>query len=397
MDWLNRTHCQVGTVIGGLILVLLTGCASVIEPDSLEEPPFPALSVSFSPSDPALLKDCLNYSDRHAVDHCSLNMLDLSHFWRGLNATGQFKSVLYDAQDADYQLSVTTAYYSQEGFRDIAMSYLAGLTFTLYPLSTHHDVKAVMTLSWRDKVLRRYEYDMAFDRKVRLYYPGDDTQDFVDDLLARFMNDAERDGIFSQSYLYRVMNASNYQSLIAEGKQLGPWALIDKVQATSPYRGLTLRYEYRDNPADQYEVRIYPVARTDWNDLEQALLEEEQRIRHQQADEVLSQLLGSIDYGNSIFLLFEPLASPEEAAPLMKSLLFRGEITTGLGQRLSRDTYLFLKQDKIMQIKVTCAEPDCAARGRQFARTAVRQLAVPAESDFMAEVRRQHRRIPIKP
>lgn len=392
---------ELGVAATGILMLLVSGCAPVagsLSPAVKALPPYPPVSVSFSPSDPALLQDCLNYSDRHAVDHCSLNMLDLSYYWRGLNNTGQFSKVWYNDQSADYEVSVTTAFYSREGVRDIAMSYLSGLTFTLYPLTTHHDVTAVFTLTWRDKVLRRYQYQMPFDRKVRLYYPGDDTQAFVGDLLARFMNDAQRDGIFTQPYLYQVMGASDYRPLIDQGQQLAQWTLADKRLATSPYQGLALQYETPERPADQYEVLVYPVARTDWNDLEQTLLEEEQRIRQLQAGEVLGQLLGSIDYGNSIFLLFEPLvAEGDRPAALLKGLLFRGEITSGLGQRLVRDTYLFLKQDKILQVRVTCPEKACTERGRQFARTAVRQLAVPAESNFMAELRQQHRRIPLRP
>lgn len=384
---------SLGGALLGLAAVALVGCATATKTQeaSVDSPRHPPLSVTFSLSDPQLLRDCLGYSERHAVNHCTLNMLDLSYYWKSLNDSHQFQKVLYNSDNSDYQLAITTAYYSEEGVRDIAMSYLSGLTFTLYPLTTHHEVKATLSLMWRDKVLKRYHYRLPFDRKVRLYYPGDDSREFVDELLARFMNDAEADSAFSEEFLYSVLNASDYSQALGEVAQLDKLRLKKQKLSPNPYRGLHLQYELPKQPEGQFEVYVYPVARTDWSDLNSTLLEEELRIRHSQADVVVGDLLGSIDYADSIFVLFE-----SELNLPMRGLLFRGEILTSFGQRLVRDTYLFLKEDKFIQARVTCPNVECLEQSRSFARNVARRFEAPPESEFMADLRQRHRRISLR-
>ncbi len=386
MNYLSKVYTGAALLLAAMLL----GCSgqATAPEEAAEREALPRISVSFSYTDPLLLKDCLGYGEDEALRRCSLNMLDLRHYWESLREIERFKDVAYDDDSLDYEVAISTAFYTDENLADIALSYLSGMTFTLYPITTKHQVKATIVLRWRDREVARYQYTRPLERQVRLYYPGDGGQEFVDELMTAFLNDAERDGIFSTPYLYKVLGASDYQRQLLGAEAIEGFRLDTRELASNPYRGLQLRYRAEGDEDGQFEVMVYPVPRTEWEDLDATLLEEELRIRHSQANTVLSEVLGSINYADSVFLLFEG-----ELSLPVKGLLFRGEISPPLAPRLWRDTYVLLREDKFIQIRATCPDQACLARGREFARALALGLEVPGESAFMADLRRRHRRI----
>lgn len=381
-------------------VLLLAGCAAQqpveTAPGALAEPVFPAVGLFYKQPSDALESDCREYDEQSVLQHCSMNYFELSRLHSRLQGSGAFHEVSVGDDDREYAVSVTLAVFDTESGKEIGNAALSGATLMVLPTVMQQTLKAEVVVSWRNALVRRYQYEIPFSHSVHLFSGVNSYDDQLADLVAsRFVEDARREGVFSPEYLAGALGASDYDNDLTVPEQIADYVFIDRYRYSNPLQGVMLRFEHRQFAFDRADIFIFPALSVDWSDVA-ALVEGE-------ADSVRAEL-GSLQ-AQGVFPEVSLGANRRLDWQLgdrrFQGVSFSGGLVDAKGSRFHTVVYVFNKADKLIKVRATFPMVDgvneVPPAPDLFVQGALAGIQPPGESVFMARLRAHERQTSLNP
>jgi hypothetical protein len=317
------------------------------------------------------------------MHHCALNDFDLSAIVENLAGSRRFAAVGNAAQeDSPYQLLLSV---SRKYEVDAALLGDTALTlFSFGMIASHYeflmDVEAVVT--WRNIPIAIYQYQIPWDRRRSIMDAGENPDNgFAALLREQLFNDFDKSAVFEEETLYSVLNASDYVGELNHPPELGEYVLEERLLRPDPLLGLQLRYQHREFEFDKIDVFVYPVRYTEWEN-SAALIDEELL-------NIQSELLGLKEEGIYSELDFSGIE--ELNAGTKKGQLLRSFLTDAAGVSYRIQTAVFIKQDKFVTLRASNPVAEVMPDIEGFWLPALQAINPPAESNYMAQLRRKAR------
>lgn len=326
-----------------------------------------------------LNQQCLTFADESVMQHCQVNQFDASLYWQQLNASGLFEQVMFAREGTDYQVLVSTANMSRETAADITKAAVAGATLLLLPVTNEFTVKAEVTVLWRDLVLKRFSYDVPFSHTMSLFHkPEEGAEHFAQTLMSYFLRDVEQQKVFSGAFLLSSLQDSDYLQQLKAPAQIQDFQLAGQHIFNDPLAGTQLRY-INPNYADDYiDLFVYPIRRTDWQDLTPVMQDELENIREEIA-------LFYRQQNKNLTLQENKQIHWQHAQQHFQGSYF--ELTVEDVESLPGSTYLFIVGDKFIKLRCTFG----ADHAEAIVKAMLPDISVPEESLFMATLRQRFR------
>ena len=376
----------------GLLVLLLSalflvGCvntpkAPIAQYDRSPEQLYPGISIFYkSPSD-GLKSKCSEFDQKSVFHHCTINKFENSSFIQQLKNTHLFHKVYYQADDIDYKFYVTTAFYNHEGADEISQAALAGATLLLVPVKVSAEVTTEIAVTWKGQLLKTYTYDLPFSNSASLFSPlGKGKEEFAKTLTSHFLKDAQKDQLFSTSFITKQLNASDYEKDLKYPKEITDFKFDSMSEFFNPLDGIQLHYTGKVFAFDRATIFIYPIRNSEWENPDKQL---QQEVKHFLKDVEISVMEGTNKSAN--------FGEPTKLGNGYPGYKVSGTITNQENETLSSYVYFSAQKDKVIKIVshllVSENQPDINA----FANKAMSVIEAPEESLFMAKLRQHYRK-----
>jgi len=193
-------------------------------------------------------------------------------------------------------------------------------------------------------------------------------------LVSKWLDYAERTGLFTSQYLFTALEASNYESALQVPSAVGEFTKLATQLYADPFSGAITRYTHPAYEDALIDVTVYPF-------LEQLTLDENELLPKQLEEDLkraksnaqiqkltLSQVKPAARYevNNQIFGWRLGLSATSESSPSIYAT-----------------TYVFRRQDKIIKVSTTFP-PDYSDN---IVDKLIVKIEVPEESKMMKNVR----------
>lgn len=193
-------------------------------------------------------------------------------------------------------------------------------------------------------------------------------------VLTRWYQYSQQHALFSASFLYTSLNASNYLDELVIPTTLGDFSRLDTQLYPDPFKGVITRYTHPTFEDALVDVTVYPILGQVHSDNEKVLVEqlESDWVKAEAVAEHQALTLSketpatrySKDNDHSVWRLGIKAESPTQ-------------------DTIYATTYVFQRQDKIVKIATTFP----TTMSDPIADALIAQISVPKESSLMAEVR----------
>lgn len=185
----------------------------------------------------------------------------------------------------------------------------------------------------------------------------------------------------------RPKDATNYQTDLIYPQETENFVVQKLHVFDEPLLGALLGFVDKQYPQDIISVYVYPVPTTDWNDEEETL--------NLEMDRVMEEIDYSIKTGRYISRTdeerqrFDFPAEGKEYTGLKVSM----DLVLTDEQRLNSNAYLFIAQDKFIKFRTSfLANENIVINGDKAVREILPGLVVPPESAYMKKIREEHKR-----
>lgn len=375
-----------------LTLIILSGCATtnqftVAEYTVSEAEKLPPIGVFLKQPEDGFRQECEEFDSRSVLHHCLLNRAALPKLHTELLGSGVFSDVLYARRDVDYQILISTARYNFEGGSDLGSAVVAGATLMLAPMSVSTNIKVYAKLLWRGHEVKNYQYDIPFQFRASLLSLNQDSErDIAKSIVSRLIRDFQKDDVFSGELLAGILKSSNYYTDLKMPETAGVFIKGDDYVYRHPFLGVQVRYLHPEFQFDVADVFVYPIRKSNWNNISEVLREESFNVRKD------IELMQKEGVWSSISLGEDQEYSRKVNGQLVKLLSFYGDFVDKEQVEYETKTYLFLHNDKFVKIRGTFAKTEQDPPNmNEFVFNILKNIQTPEESLFMAKVRKQWR------
>ncbi|WP_144394277.1 hypothetical protein [Pleionea sediminis] len=188
----------------------------------------------------------------------------------------------------------------------------------------------------------------------------------------------------SGSKIASNLKSSDYKNQLTYPKATESLHFLDQQIFENPMWGTHLRYEYLYYPDDRFDVFVYPIAESDWSD--------SQRV----AKEELTRALQEIRLAEKHGYINKMRDIQQDSVQLgdAKGAKATFEFTDRDGEVLISHAYVFTRKDKFVKFRFSFFKGDGSAElpdANEFAKDLLSELEVPAESPYMATMRKTMR------
>lgn len=163
-------------------------------------------------------------------------------------------------------------------------------------------------------------------------------------LVAQWLEHVKQQRIFSSSYLYEALEASNYESSLTVPENIGEFTRLDTQLYSDPFNGAITRYTHPAYEDALVDVTVYPIFGT----LDTA----DSELLNGQLNEDLERA-SSVAKAQELTLSLSSPASPYMVSPAIQGwrLGLKAESTTT--PTIYASTYVFRQEDKIVKVATT--------------------------------------------
>ena len=184
----------------------------------------------------------------------------------------------------------------------------------------------------------------------------------------------------------RPENATDYESRLGYPEETENFVAINKKVFDEPLLGIMLEYTNKQYTRDNIDLYIYPIANYSWNNTEETLNGEMQRV--------LAEVDQAVEYGyykSRALEVTEPFqfsANGSQFSGVKSSF----ELTDNNDIKYYSNAYVFLEEDKYLKFRTTFNSIDTIPwNGDDAVRELLPALEVPGESQYMAKLRAEHK------
>ncbi|MBT1063920.1 hypothetical protein KJY73_10070 [Bowmanella sp. Y26] len=322
------------------LLVWLCGCSVATQEPILPattEVNLPAVGIFYQQSENQLANWCLQQDNE-----CQLMAVDLNLIARQLENTGLFPLVTQNP-GADYE-------------------------FLLAGVQDDKQIIVDVLLAWQGIPLTTYQYRVPRERQ----------SSFIAEFSKDLQLDVLRDDVFSSGYLAKTLKADDYASDLQVPSQVASFHLSHRLIYNDPFQGSVLTYHNPEFKNDRIEVSIYPIPSSNITDMPTAIAEETDKLRSNLVDFAKQHKLPPLSMTANTAIKWTQQGRQYQGFYLDASIL-------------SADTepfyaayFFFVEQDKIVRFTTTFP----SELAINFVKETLPQMQVPAESVFMAKLRR---------
>lgn len=365
------------------LLALLSGCSStpkveVASYDTNQEYKFPLLSVFYDDPSEVLNTQCTDFNATSAFQYCYHNEFSTQYYWQALDNSNMFEDVLFAEKESDFKLAIATVSLQSESVGDITQAAISGASLLLIPMTNEQEVRAEVSLYWRDFKIKQYDYQLPYVTKVSLFNQIEDSEKaFANQLMSRFIADAQKDNVFSSSTIAQALGATDYAKDVAFPAHIANFSFAGQFAFFDPMLGVMATYLTPDYVNDKVDVFVYPIRRTEYLNSEAALSSEARNV----ADEI-SYVVNKQNWTD--LELTEPeKVSVDSADGTIEGIKFGGRYTADLGEEAFLSVFLFAHKDKFIKFRATFPAQFLG----EHVQGVVNDIHFPGESLFMAKVR----------
>ncbi len=385
-------------LVASLGAVFLAGCATtnefvVVDYNTILEEKLPPISVYYQNPTDELNQFCDAYDSQSVLHDCATNIIDLENFYNEFNQSNLFERVYYAEQDVDFKVLISTANYSHSSGVDIGKAALAGATLLLAPITSDQDIKIDVAVTWKDHLIHRFQSDIPFTTNANLFTADQKPEaDMAQSISSYLMKDFQENSVFTPEFLSKEIQSSNYALELNLPEFMGEYELSENKIFHNPLNGVINRYTHEEFQFDYVDIFVYPVRH--WQlDNHQALMDREIDIIKKEID----LLLKESDSSNALYS--EPEFYSIDVSGKELSLAFlSGNYFSKDNQSYQTVIYLYRVKDKFVKFRSTFeAGVNLNDKIKDFVDSIAREITVPEESLFMAQIRQSWRASALQP
>lgn len=365
----------------------LGGCASTssniqAEYDTNTEAKFPELSVFYDDPSQRLRQECLSFDAQSALHYCSENTVDTLYYWKAFEQSNMFDDVSFADKDAEFKVAISTVSLLNETAGDLTNAVVSGASLLLIPMTSESEVRAEVSLYWRDVKLKQFTYQLPHVNTVSLFSDHEKAdKDFAASLVSHIIADFQQENVFSSSLIANVLESTDYANdvvfpeTISEFEYAGQFAFFD------PFLGVMATYLSPEYVNDKIDVFVYPIRSVDLNDSETLLKNEMANVQKE-----IEYVITKQEWEGLAFSEAQKVVLPH-GDMMLDGIHFGGSYFSELGEESFTSVYLFKYKDKFIKFRASFPSQYIGPH----IEAVLPKVTVPGESKFMAEARSQER------
>ena len=372
-------------LLAGLLLV--NGCASTSTPvkaeyDAEMEFPFPELSVFYDDPSAELSEQCVIFSAQSALHYCAENTVNTSHYWQALRQSKMFDEVTFADKEAEFKVAISTVNLKNETAGDITQAAISGASLLLIPMTYESEMRAEVSLYWRDVKLKQYQYQLPHISKVSLFSDVEQPdKDFANRLVSHIIADFQQDEVFSSSLIAEALGATDYANDVVFPKRISEFEFAGHFAFFDPFLGVMATYLSAEYVNDKIDLFVYPIRSVDLSNTDKLLDDEISNVKKE-----IEYVINKQDWQGLAFTEPKKMTLPHNGE-MLKGVHFGGSFFSDLGEESYTSVYLFKYKDKFIKFR--------ASFPSQFIgphiESVLSDVSAPGESVFMANARKTER------
>lgn len=369
------------------VLVLASGCASTdkmvdAQYDKNNENTLPPLAVFYDSPSEELSKACKSFNDESAFQYCHVNVVEPQYYYQSLADSKMFQEVMFADKEAEYKVAFSTVNLHSEKAAELSNIALSSASLFLIPMTSEQEVRAEVSVYWRNVKIKQYDYQLPYVSKTSLFTQLDEADKrFSQNLASHFIADAQKDNLFSSEYLAQVLQSSDYTASLNVPVTIADFQRVEQYTFRDPFFGTMITYMNPDYLNDKIDLFVYPIRKIDFADHQTALAEESANIRKE-----IELVIREQAWTDLTFTDVKTMQQSVEGAQI-DGLYFSGSYKNELQEEVFTSVFLFAYKDKFVKFRATFPEQFLSDHVAQ----ALTQISVPDESLFMARLRQQSR------
>lgn len=370
------------------LLITLTGCTTsnqyeVAEYDKLVESSLPGVSIFYKKASDELNADCTNFKP---AGYCQINWFKLDDVAEEVAKSGLFESISYGNDESDYKLLITSATYILDTAEDSASAYLAGATLMMTPISSSRQINLEVSLLWRGLIVDEFEMEIPFKRVISVFSLSQDTdQQIAESIASHVVKKLQENNSFAPEVIAGKIQASDYESSLKIPEKIASYFHEGKQLYRHPLDGVQIRYNHEVFEYEYFDVFVYPIRQTEWEDKIDAL--ERESVIYRKEFEIVKK-----EQGIQSFSLGENKFERKKIGAANTDILrIRGRYQDLDGTELHSLFFLFIQKDKFVKVRISYPIEHTSPDHDRFLTELMNKIDVPEESLFMAKLRQEWR------
>ncbi|MEQ3640466.1 MAG: hypothetical protein ABNH03_11980 [Alteromonas sp.] len=276
---------------------------------------------------------------------CEEDSITPDEFVSALKATSYLMSLQPYAENNDYELLIANVGKASTQFAEI-------------------------TLQWRGMEINSHIV------KTSAHKPAESGNlQHAETLIRQWEDNAVNEGIFTAEFLYRALEASNYQHDLAVPNSFGQFTKLDTQLFADPFSGAITRYTHPAYEDALVDVIVYPFT--------QKITEDDRTLLNEQLDVDLAKA-SAVAKAQQLTLTLSSPAAPYKVKGIADGWRLGIAAESEKAPTLYASTYVFRKHDKIIKIATTFPTDFSDPLVDEL----IQRVDVPKESLLMKRVRK---------
>ncbi|WP_334031562.1 hypothetical protein [Alteromonas sp. P256] len=198
---------------------------------------------------------------------------------------------------------------------------------------------------------------------------------YAETLIKQWEDNAVKKGIFTAEFLYRALEASNYQHDLAVPNSFGQFTKLDTQLFADPFSGAITRYTHPAYEDALVDVIVYPFTHK--------ITEDDRTLLNEQLDVDLAKA-SAVAKAQQLTLTLSSPAAPYKVEGIADGWRLGITAESEKAPTLYASTYVFRKHDKIIKIATTFPTDFSDPLVNEL----IQRVDVPKESVLMKRVRK---------
>ncbi len=276
---------------------------------------------------------------------CEEDSITPDEFVSALKATSYFTSLQPYAENNDYELLIANVGKVSTQFAEI-------------------------TLQWRGMEINSHIVKTSAQKQAE-----SGNLQHAETLIRQWEDNAVNKGIFTAEFLYRALEASNYQHDLAVPNSFGQFTKLDTQLFADPFSGAITRYTHHAYEDALVDVIVYPFTHK--------VTEDDRTLLNEQLDVDLAKA-SAVAKAQQLTLTLSSPAAPYKVKGIADGWRLGITAESEKAPTLYASTYVFRKHDKIIKIATTFPTDFSDPLVDEL----IQRVDVPKESLLMKRVRK---------
>lgn len=234
---------------------------------------------------------------------------------------------------------------------------------------------AEMTLQWRGMEINSHIVKTSTKEKAGSGEAREHKKfEYAETLIKQWRDHAVHEGIFTAEFLYRALDASNYEQDLAVPNSFGQFTKLDTQLFADPFSGAITRYTHPAYEDALVDIIVYPFTHK--------ITKDDRTLLNEQLDTDLAKA-SAVAQAQQLTLTLSSPAAPYQVKGIADGWRLGITAESEKAPTLYASTYVFRKHDKIIKIATTFPTDFSDPLVDEL----IQRVEVPKESLLMKRVR----------